>query len=203
MSGVNGRFLFQVSGHPGYGLAWGQIGWFRSSSQRAPCCNSAGLFASEAGRDARHVRDTAGRHPISSSDRLLPENLRGHNFVRDRYSPRQGGRVPSVEIQLHGQFLSQWGLPANGEYYRGFASALQGIFASKIFFDTRDEYLSQSDATVSFTAPRNRMATYGIDVDQIVPELADDFVFGSLTNRTLQMDAGLVLSQHVARDLIY
>jgi hypothetical protein len=80
---------------------------------------------------------------------------------------------------------------------------LQGIFASKIFFDTRDEYLSQSDATVSFTAPRNRMATYGIDVDQIVPELADDFVFGSLTNRTLQMDAGLVLSQHVARDLIY
>jgi hypothetical protein len=46
---------------------------------------------------------------------------------------------PAIAFESAAQILTQWGLPTIGEYYRRLASAFKRVFASTIFFGTRDE----------------------------------------------------------------
>jgi hypothetical protein len=48
-------------------------------------------------------------------------------------------RSPVVEFESASQILNQWGLPTNGVYYRRLADAFKRVFASTIFFGTREE----------------------------------------------------------------
>ena len=48
-------------------------------------------------------------------------------------------RSPVIEFESAAQILKRWGVPSNGEYYRRIADAFKRVFASTIFFGTRDE----------------------------------------------------------------
>ena len=48
-------------------------------------------------------------------------------------------RSPAVEFESAAQILNEWRLPTNGEYYRRLADAFKRVFASTIFFGTRNE----------------------------------------------------------------
>jgi hypothetical protein len=48
-------------------------------------------------------------------------------------------RSPVVEFESAAQILNKWGLPTNGEYYRRLAASFKRVFASTIFFGTRDD----------------------------------------------------------------
>ena len=48
-------------------------------------------------------------------------------------------RSPAAGFESAAQILNQWDLPTNGEYYRRLGAAFKRVFASTIFFGTRDE----------------------------------------------------------------
>jgi hypothetical protein len=45
---------------------------------------------------------------------------------------------PLVEFESAAQILNEWRLPTNGEYYRRLADTFKRVFASTIFFGTRE-----------------------------------------------------------------
>ena len=68
----NGQFVLQVTGHPSYGLPWGQ-----------------------------DRRDAAGRFAVPALGGCFSKNLRSHYLFRHRHAKRAGGSYSSSSIQFH------------------------------------------------------------------------------------------------------
>jgi hypothetical protein len=98
----NGHFLLQVTGHPSYGLPWGQdrlVPIFLATQairQKSPQI----LFES-----AAEMLSTFGMQQGGSQypppGRVVPENLRRDHLFRDRFSVGAGGGRSSRAIQFH------------------------------------------------------------------------------------------------------
>ena len=80
----NGQFVLQVTGHPSYGLPWGQdrLVPIIPGNTRDPTAADSADHIRKRCSDAGRLRDATRRYSVSPSGRSLPANLRGHHLLR-------------------------------------------------------------------------------------------------------------------------
>jgi hypothetical protein len=98
----NGQFLLQVTGHPTYGVPWGQdrlVPIFLATlaiRQQKPTIR----FRS-ARRNAGPLWSPAGWHSISAFDRFFPADLWSHHLLWDGHATRKSDCHASIALQLY------------------------------------------------------------------------------------------------------
>ena len=97
----NGRFVLQVTGHPSYGLPWGQ-------DRLVPIFLATMAVRQQSARitfnSAAEMLDTFGIQQGGSPYRRLVASFQrviGHDLFRLRHSERPGSRGPLRPLQLH------------------------------------------------------------------------------------------------------